>query len=105
MKDYQLLWDKKLLEGWAKEWKVGGVKASTFKEAKGLSPDADIDWDELDQFFDSISLKRYQLYTGQLPVRAFIEARSSNLSGCLWSGKYSDDELLAAIDNFLSHNN
>ena len=98
--ELQKLWDQTLIEGWQGEWKLGGVKAHTYRRANGIGQDVKLDWAEIDKFFDDSDLKRYEQYGGQVRVRAFIESRSSNLSGCLWSGKYSDDEILAAIDRF-----
>ena len=100
--ELQELWDRALLEGWRKERSLAGVKAVFFKQATGLDGyEAELDWGKVDTFLESCALKRYEpMYVSKQPVRAFVANRSPNLSGCLWSGKYSDDELLEAIDRF-----
>ena len=98
--ELQKLWDRRLLEGWYNEWSMGRVQGNVYREAKGLSPDTYLDWGKVDEFFQNSGLKRHQKTFGPLPTRAFVEAMSPNLSGCLWSGKHSEDDILRAIDNF-----
>jgi len=100
--ELQELWDRELLDGWQREGSMAGVKAFFFKKATGLNDyEGELDWGKVDTFLESCALKRYELmYVSKQPVRAFVANRSPNLSGCLWSGKYSHDELLEAIDRF-----
>lgn len=99
--EFQELWDRELLDGWQREGSMAGVKAKFYRKVKELDFDAELDWGKVDTFLESCALKRYELvYVSKQPVRAFVENRSPNLSGCLWSGKYSHDELLEAIDRF-----
>ena len=99
--ELQELWDRELLDGWQRESSIAGVKAKFYRKVKELDFDAELDWGKVDTFLESCALKRYELvYVSKQPVRAFVENRSPNLSGCLWSGKYSHDELLEAIDRF-----
>ena len=99
--ELQELWDRELLNGWQREGSMASVKAKFYRKVKELDFDAELDWDKVDIFLESCALKRYETdYVSKQPVRAFVENRSPNLSGCLWSGKYSHDELLEAIDRF-----
>jgi len=99
--ELQELWDRELLDGWQREGSMSGVKAKFYRKVKELDFDAELDWGKVDTFLESCALKRYELmYVSKQPVRAFVANRSPNLSGCLWSGKYSHDELLEAIDRF-----
>jgi len=99
--ELQELWDRELLDGWQREGSMAGVKAKFYRKVKELDFDAELDWGKVDTFLESCALKRYELvYVSKQPVRAFVANRSPNLSGCLWSGKYSHDELLEAIDRF-----
>jgi len=99
--EIQKAWDRLLLTGWRHEWSMAGVKANAYKEIKGLDRGTDVDWGKVDSFLDSCNLKRCETFlVGKIPVRTFVESRCPNLSGCLWSGKYSNDELLEAIDRF-----
>ena len=100
--ELQELWDRELLDGWQRQSSMAGVKAFFFKKATGLDDyEGELDWGKVDTFLESCALKRYEpVYVSKQPVRAFVENRSPNLSGCLWSGKYSHDELLEAIDRF-----
>ena len=99
--EFQELWDRELLNGWQREGSMASVKAKFYRKVKELDFDAELDWDKVDIFLESCALKRYETdYVSKQPVRAFVENRSPNLSGCLWSGKYSHDELLEAIDRF-----
>ena len=99
--ELQELWDRELLNGWQREGSMASVKAKFYRKVKELDFDAELDWDKVDIFLESCALKRYETdYVSKQPVRAFVENRSPNLSACLWSGKYSHDELLEAIDRF-----
>lgn len=99
--ELQELWDRELLNGWRREASMAGVKAVFFKKAVGMEEKDNVDWEEVDAFLGSCELKRCEFdFVGKHPARAFVANRSPNLSGCLWSGKYSDDELLEAIDRF-----
>ena len=99
--ELQELWDRELLNGWQREGSMASVKAKFYRKVKELDFDTELDWDKVDIFLESCALKRYETdYVSKQPVRAFVENRSPNLSGCLWSGKYSHDELLEAIDRF-----
>lgn len=105
--EYQCLWDKLLLEGWHKEWKVGGLIIEFYRKVHGLTGNDEIDWEKMHEFVLSINLKRSysedERVAGQ-PVRAFINNRCERLGNCLWSKKHTDQELLNAIDNFKWNN-
>ena len=101
--EIQKIWDTTLLRGWKREWSMAGLKAHVYKKIKGIDENdkRELNWVEVDNFIEDCNLKRCEAYSlGKQPVRMFVEDRSPNLSGCLWSGKYSDDELLEAIDRF-----
>ena len=107
----QEIWDRNLLRGWTNDIPIMCVAVLFLKDVKpelvnekGLI----IDPVEFRDFFIPLNLKRCldrnssgdSIFKGYGQTRPFISSRCERLNNCLWSGKYTEQELLDSIDAF-----
>ena len=109
--DKQEVWDRQLLRGWTNDAHIVQVATAFINEVKPeLLNDFYLieDWEKFREFFVPLGLKRCldadaagePIFRGWGRTRVFIASRCERLSNCLWSGKYTEQQLLDSIDAF-----
>jgi len=109
--DNQEIWDRELLSGWTNDTYILQVATAFLNEVKPeLVNDLGRvkDWKEFREFLIPLDMKRCldvnpagePIFRGWGRTRVFIASRCERLSNCLWSGKYTEQQLLDSIDAF-----
>jgi hypothetical protein len=112
--DKQDVWDRELLSGWTNDTYIIEVATAFLNEVKPeLVSDSGFieEGKKFREFFVPLGLKRCldvnasssarePIFRGWGRTRVFIASRCERLSNCLWSGKYTEQELLDSIDAF-----
>ena len=105
--DEQQIWDKNLLHGWTLDAHIMRVVVAFLSEVKPELVNDSGRAEEFREFLISLNLKRCldvqegkPVFIGYGGARAFIANRCERLNNCLWSGKYTEQELLDSIDAF-----
>jgi len=105
--DEQQIWDKNLLHGWTLDAHIMRVVVAFLSEVKPELVNDSGRAEEFREFLISLNLKRCldvqagkPVFIGFGEARAFIANRCERLNNCLWSGKYTEQELLDSIDAF-----
>lgn len=113
-KKSQKNWDALLIKGWELDWAMGRVFAAF------VDKDAQILYKLKDRlrsfrYMRSLNLKRFPAFLrdsdghdlgshvqfiSQLPVKAYLQHHSKQMSGCLWSEKINNSDVLENIENF-----
>ena len=110
MNKQQEVWDRQLLRGWTNDTYIMKVVAVFLSEVKPeLVNDSGFIADEKNfrEFFVPLGLKRCldvkagePIFRGWGRTRVFIASRCERLNNCLWSGKYTEQQLLDSIEAF-----
>ena len=109
--DKQEVWDRALLSGWNNDIYIIQVASAFLSEVKPelVSDSGRIeDGKKFREFFVPLGLKRCldvdssgePIFRGWGRTRVFIASRCERLNNCLWSGKYTEQQLLDSIDAF-----
>ena len=107
----QEIWDRNLLRGWTNDIPIIGVAVRFLNEVKPelvTEKGQIINSIEFRDFFIPLNLKRCLdrnssgelVFKGYGQTRPFISSRCERLNNCLWSEKYTEQELLNSIDAF-----
>jgi len=102
--ELQKVWDKMLIQAWAKDVKMRAVLEQFGLSALNISNPCD-DLSRVVSCGIDLKLKRFKENRSEsinyrLPVRAFIAKRCPGLSDCLWSGKHEEQLLIDRISGF-----
>ena len=105
--DEQQIWDKNLLHGWTLDAHIMRVVVVFLSEVKPELVNDSGRAEEFREFLIPLDLKRCldvqegkPVFIGSGGARPFIANRCERLNNCLWSGKYTEQELLESIDAF-----
>ena len=104
----QQIWDKNLLHGWTLDVHIMRVLSAFLSEVKPELLDDRGYATGFREFLISLNLKRCldeqngkADFIGHGGTRPFIANRCERLNNCLWSEKYTEQELLDSIDAFI----
>ncbi len=99
--ELQKVWDKMLIQAWAKDVKMCAVLTQFGLFAFNISNDLDsVVSRGIDLKLQRFKENKSESIRYQLPVRAFIAKRCPRLSDCLWSGKHEEQLLIDRISGF-----
>jgi len=113
--DMQAIWDRHLITGWVRDLPIFVVAIHFAKDTKPELVRVVDGWREvvddpvaLSAYLVSLNLRRCLdknadgtlRFSGKGPTRAFVNSRCKRLSSCLWSDKFTTEQILQNLHRF-----